>query len=300
MAKLLLADDSVTVQRVIELTFADEGMQVVSVSDGARAIERVEQERPDVVLADVSMPERNGYEVAEYIKNQPHLAHIPVVLMTGAFEQVDEARARAAGCDAVLAKPFEPQMVISLVNQLLRGEGAGLPAAADISHDAAVPPAFVARRPEAAVSLDAYLEQLDEALSAAPPGPGRAGGEGGAARMVESPPATAGRAEPGAATPAPSPIDSFSALLAEELDDFSLPPSWGALAGRGTPSAAHPAAAASPGTAALTDAQMDDLARRIAERLSDAVIREVVEQRVLEIAERLVREEIERIKAATR
>ena len=119
--KLLLADDSVTIQRVIELTFADEDVQVVAVGDGQQAIDRVRADRPDIVLADVGMPERDGYEVAAFIKGDPSLAHIPVLLLTGAFEPVDEARARAVGCDGVLVKPFEPQMVISRVRDLLAG-----------------------------------------------------------------------------------------------------------------------------------------------------------------------------------
>ena len=116
---LLLADDSVTIQRVIELTFADEDVQVIAVSDGDQAIERLEASPPDIVLADIGMPGRNGYEVAQYIKQSPRLAHIPVVLLTGAFEPVDQARASEAGCDGVLAKPFEPQLVISRVKDLL-------------------------------------------------------------------------------------------------------------------------------------------------------------------------------------
>ena len=75
--KLLLADDSVTIQRVIELTFADEDVQVIAVGNGADAIERAQRDRPDIVLADVGMPERNGYEVAAFIKGTPSLAHIP-------------------------------------------------------------------------------------------------------------------------------------------------------------------------------------------------------------------------------
>ncbi|MCX6551083.1 MAG: response regulator [Acidobacteria bacterium] len=117
--KLLLADDSVTIQRVIELTFADEDIQVIAVGDGKQAIERIELDRPDIVLADVGMPERDGYEVAAFVKNTPHLSHIPVLLLTGAFEPVDEQRASAVGCDGVLAKPFEPQMVITRVKELL-------------------------------------------------------------------------------------------------------------------------------------------------------------------------------------
>ncbi len=119
--KLLLADDSVTIQRVIELTFADEDITVIAVGDGQQAIDRIESDRPDIVLADVGMPEKSGYEVAAFVKNTPHLAHIPVLLLTGAFEPVDEKKALAVGCDGVLAKPFEPQMVITRVKELLAG-----------------------------------------------------------------------------------------------------------------------------------------------------------------------------------
>ena len=80
---LLLADDSVTIQRVVELTFADEDVRVVAVGDGDQAIARLEERAPDIVLADVAMPGRNGYEVARYIKHSDRFAHIPVLLLTG-------------------------------------------------------------------------------------------------------------------------------------------------------------------------------------------------------------------------
>jgi CheY-like chemotaxis protein len=146
---LLLADDSVTIQRVIELTFADEDVTVVAVSDGDQAIERLESSPPDIVLADIGMPGKNGYEVAQYIRRSPKLSHIPVVLLTGAFEPVDQARANDAGCDGVLAKPFEPQLVIGRVKELLaRGaraadHGAAAAAraeAAEFSYPPAAPP----------------------------------------------------------------------------------------------------------------------------------------------------------------
>ena len=123
--KLLLADDSVTIQRVIELTFADEDVQVRAVGDGNKAIASIQSERPDIVLADVGMPERDGYDVAAFIKGNPQLAGIPVLLLTGAFEPIDETRARAVGCDGVLVKPFEPQMVINRVKDLLAGRRSG-------------------------------------------------------------------------------------------------------------------------------------------------------------------------------
>jgi CheY-like chemotaxis protein len=122
-AKLLLADDSVTIQRVIELTFADEDVQVLTAGDGEQAIQRVQSDRPDIVLADIGMPKRSGYDVAAFIKGQPELSHIPVLLLTGAFEPVDERRAHSVGCDGVLVKPFEPQHVIARVRELLQGAG---------------------------------------------------------------------------------------------------------------------------------------------------------------------------------
>lgn len=131
--KLLLADDSVTIQRVIELTFANEDVEVWAVGDGEQAIARVQADRPDIVLADIGMPKRSGYDVAAFVKGHPDLAHIPVLLLTGAFEPVDEPRAQASGCDGVLVKPFEPQLVIARVRELLHGaKGSPTQAVADI------------------------------------------------------------------------------------------------------------------------------------------------------------------------
>src|SRR6185436_9725548 len=188
--KLLLADDSVTIQRVIELTFADEDVEVTAVGDGQLAIERLDAERFDIVLADVDMPKRDGYEVAAYVKSRPKLAHIPVVLLTGAFEPIDQARADAAGSSDVLAKPFEPQMVINRVKELLskkKDEDAhgrfGVPAPAGAQPAQMMPqagpprtPAHAAADPRAQaaapggpVSLDDYFDQLDAAFSSLQP-----------------------------------------------------------------------------------------------------------------------------------
>src|SRR6266850_606308 len=105
--KLLLADDSVTIQKVIDLTFADEGVQVIAFGNGREAIENIEEIAPDVVLADVFMPSMNGYEVCKYIKENEKLKHIPVMLLVGSFEPFDEAEARRVGADDILTKPFQ-------------------------------------------------------------------------------------------------------------------------------------------------------------------------------------------------
>jgi CheY-like chemotaxis protein len=119
--KLLLADDSVTIQRVIELTFSSEDVQVLAVGDGEEAIARIPIDKPDIILADIGMPKRSGYEVSAFVKNHPEFAHIPVLLLAGAFEPVDDAKAKEAKCDGVLVKPFEPQHVIARVRELIGG-----------------------------------------------------------------------------------------------------------------------------------------------------------------------------------
>jgi CheY-like chemotaxis protein len=117
--KILLADDSITIQKVIELTFSDEDFEVVTVGNGRLAVEKVQDVRPDLVLCDIIMPEKDGYEVCDFIKKTPSLAHIPVLLLTGAFEPFDQDRASRVGCDGFLAKPFEPQTLIAKVKDLL-------------------------------------------------------------------------------------------------------------------------------------------------------------------------------------
>jgi len=117
--KILLADDSITIQKVIELTFSDEDFEVVTVSNGRLAVEKVQEVRPDLVLCDIIMPEKDGYEVCDFIKKNPATSQIPVLLLTGAFEPFDQERASRVGCDGFLAKPFEPQTLIAKVKELL-------------------------------------------------------------------------------------------------------------------------------------------------------------------------------------
>lgn len=120
--KLLLADDSITIQKVVDLTFADEGVSVVCVNNGREAIERLEEFVPDVVLADVFMPQVNGYQVCEYIKQNEKLKNIPVMLLVGSFEPFDEAEARRVGADDTLTKPFQSiRRLIDKVGMLVGG-----------------------------------------------------------------------------------------------------------------------------------------------------------------------------------
>lgn len=119
--KLLLADDSAAVRKVIELTFADEGMEVVTVGDGRSALERCAQVVPDLVLADVYMPEMGGYELCQSIKQDERFAKTPVVLLISSFEPFDEDEARRVGADDVVTKPFQSiRQLVSRVGSLLQ------------------------------------------------------------------------------------------------------------------------------------------------------------------------------------
>ena len=343
MPKLLLADDSVTIQRVIELTFADENIQVIAVGDGLQAITRIDAEPPDIVLADIGMPERDGYEVAAHVKGNPRTAHIPVLLLTGAFEPIDEARAHAVGCDGVLVKPFEPQMVINRVKDLLAGRRpaslwapGGPPAPSGATSPAPVKPAEASPRPgspapartetpaaeapKSLESLDDYFDRLDAAFSTdpaqpapaldapiTPPAEPESRGEFGTwdipfesrqGRGASEPP----REQPAApaAAPARAPFDSAPPpaneipTIAPEQSPAAQAPAladaFAALLAAEQKAAAPAAAPAAPSL--LDEATIDEIARRVSARLTGDTVRSTV----LDVAERLVREEIERIK----
>jgi CheY-like chemotaxis protein len=116
---LLLADDSVTIQKVVGISFANEDVVLLTVDNGDDAIARAREARPDLVLADVMMPGKDGYEVCEAIKTDRELRHVPVLLLSGTFEPFDEERARRAGADGHITKPFEAQALVDRVNELL-------------------------------------------------------------------------------------------------------------------------------------------------------------------------------------
>lgn len=368
---LLLADDSATIQRVIELTFSGEDVNVLSVSDGEQAIARIPLDHPDIILADIGMPKRNGYEVAAFVKGHPDFKHIPVLLLAGAFEPVDQQRAEQVGCDGVLVKPFEPQHVIARVRELLGGaKGSATQATADVARPVerlapprtlefprreepraaqvaevtpvaeAEPPAVedfdfshasiadpletLAQPPGPDESLDDYFDRLDAAFatlddtpSAPRPEPPRhmrateerldvptlddlLGPDFAASPApidlplhavtpppVEPPDITPTRAPQVSDTVASQPAarslvaDAFAALLAVEQGDPGAKPV------RLTSGTAEPV---------ITDALVDELTRRVIARLAPDAVRAVVAEVVSEVAERLVREEIDRIR----
>jgi CheY-like chemotaxis protein len=288
---LLLADHSVTIQRLVALTFANEDVEVVAVSDGNEAIAALDQTTPpDIVLADVGMPGTDGYGVARHVRGTPRLAHIPVLLMNSAFEPIDQQVVEEVGCQGVLAKPFEPQVVVERVRELL---GRRSRPALVVSSE---PPA--APRPMMPDAVEQYFEQLDEAFARLtaqrqenPPAPPEAPES---SQSVEAP-VLSSAAPPvppasGPAGPFAWPLaDAFAALLAAERAGASASPLCPAApaSGRAQDSVAG----------GVSEAVVDDVVRRVLERLSDRVVRETVGQILRETAERIVREEIERVRA---
>jgi CheY-like chemotaxis protein len=119
---ILLADDSTTIRRLVKQTFADENFRIAEVSNGDAAIKMLEEMRPSIVLTDIYMPGKNGYEVCAYIRNHPDLSSTPVILLVGAFDAFDEETAKECGATANITKPFEPGALIELVRSLLPRE----------------------------------------------------------------------------------------------------------------------------------------------------------------------------------
>jgi len=163
MAKtLLLADDSVTIQKVVTISFASEDVTLITVDNGDDAVERAKETRPDLILADVVMPGKSGYEVCEELKADPDLQHIPVLLLSGTFEAFDEERAAKAGAAGHIAKPFEAQTLVNQVNELLAAAPPPAPAATPTP---LAPPEAVTMVPpdsQDAASFDFFDDDLEE------------------------------------------------------------------------------------------------------------------------------------------
>jgi CheY-like chemotaxis protein len=201
---LLLADDSVTIQKVVGISFANEDVILLTVDNGDDAIHKAREVRPDLVLADVVMPGKNGYEVCATIKADPDIGSTPVMLLTGTFEAFDDARAQEVGADGHITKPFEAQALVDRVNALLsRSTSQG-----------------AASAPEAPAPLDNPFEDSNppaEAFSTAPPPvPGAESGGFG-----DVPP-------PVSAAPQPPPIPE-SPMALESDGDFGNGPASEAL-----------------------------------------------------------------------
>jgi CheY-like chemotaxis protein len=289
---LLLADDSVTIQRVVELTFAHEDVRVVSVNDGAKAVQWIDTERPDIVVADVGVPGLDGYAIVRHVKKSAALRHIPVLLLAGAFEPVDEGKAKASGSDGVLVKPFEPKHLVSRVHELLKESERWAPAGQTTVG--------------AATSASGGGGESMSRISGGGGGADAGSGRGGKRDKGETPTKSMTEHDTDeSSSAAPEPL---------ELPTTSI---WGTAAGSvapgGSPGAqgkvslatafsellaaeqARPSQAAGPAAPQqIPEAAIEEAVKRILTRMTETTVRQIV----LDTAERLIREEIEKIKAS--
>jgi CheY-like chemotaxis protein len=198
--KLLLADDSVTIQKVIQIIFAHEDYELTVTDNGDSALEKAREIRPDLVMADVYMPGKNGYELTSAIKQDPALQHVPVLLLAGSFEPFDEDKARSCKADAWIEKPFESQTLIDKVAELL--------SAAREAPESPVPVAEPVAVVDVEESSPVALEETQEAL----PGPMNTGPE-----MAAAPEDPFGDISFEEETPAvePAPVEDWSDVVVE-------------------------------------------------------------------------------------
>ena len=223
--RILLADDSVTIQKVIELTFMDEDFEVTAVSNGDEAVALLPQLQPEFIIADVHMPGANGYEVCRRAKALK--PHVPVLLLVGTFEPFDEAQARAAGSDAFLKKPFDSQELLHLVQQLIDQPPGAMPSAASAASAAPAPAATSAFTAQPTVPTPvAPLPTLSLPTSA----PAPAASSWAEFELEAEPeplppsPATAGFAwQPEEASPADEPVFELEPADDLVLDESFLP-----------------------------------------------------------------------------
>jgi DNA-binding response OmpR family regulator len=291
---LLLADDSVTIQRVVELTFAHEDIRVVTVSDGAKAVEAIKEKRPDIVVVDVAVPSVDGYAIVQHVKKSPALRHIPVLLLAGAFEPVDEGRARSSGSDGVLVKPFEPKHLVARVKELLVESERWAPVA----------------KPEPVAVAAANVRTAPVEV----PGRGSVGvvdaARGGKREKLETAPMSKAKSDthedfegdPTSAAPEPLELPT-SSIWGTAAGSGPISPAGGAPAKVSLATAfsellaaeqARPSQAAGPtAPAQVSDAAIEEAVKRVLARMTESTVRQIV----LDTAERLIREEIEKIKA---
>jgi CheY-like chemotaxis protein len=285
--RILLADDSLTIQKVIELTFSGTDFELKAVGDGDLALPLLDSFSPDIVLADCVMPGKTGYELCEEVKRRPGGRFVPVVLLTGTFEPFDKPRAEQAGADSVVTKPFDSQGLASLVRDLVNKAAEERAAAPPPPSGSPTEPIPVPEPTTAAYEMD--LGALDdepphrdlEADIAA----FEASGRSTTRPDLWDTPAVNAAVASSFAEPAPGELEALAAE-ASLTDLKSLIPK--ATASAAATSAAGP----------LTDDDIDRIARRVLELSGERIVRKIAWDVVPELAERLVKERLDELDKA--
>jgi CheY-like chemotaxis protein len=221
--KILVADDNANIQKMVALSFEDRGVAVVAVGNGEAAVRRIPDLKPDLVLADIFMPVRNGYEVCEFVKKDERFSHVPVILLVGAFDPLDEKEARRVGADGVLKKPFVPPdpLIAMVMSALEKNPKVAAELAKAREAKEAPPPAVVESIPEPATSVRAELKPLPDFPEPTPEEAALVYGFGTGRRALDDAPLEAGRAsEPKA------PVAESDEAAEDEFDGASTTRDW--------------------------------------------------------------------------
>lgn len=298
---ILLADDSVTIQKVIELTFMDEDYEVVAVGNGDEALEKLDEMTPDFVIADVHMPGADGYDVAKHSKSlRPE---VPVLLLVSTFEPFDEEAAEKCGCDAYLKKPFDSQELQRLVEEL-SAEASGEPRSASAGGSDSEPvqdwgepvPEELPEIPEMsaepfAIGLD-DLESEEEPPTRVPP-PASVGSTAGEPSAWDDEAGATG--EDDGATQAEAEVFDMEPVDFEQAAEHAGPtdePPMPVEAPEEAPARAEASDDAAPVSGPLSDEDVERVARRVVELLGDRPVREVAWEVVPDLAEVVIRDRL--------
>ena len=213
-------DDSATMREVIKIAFRRENINVVACHDAAAALAEIETARPDIVITDVIMPDKDGYDVCQHIKSHPALAKTPVILMSGVVNRAVAEKAFAVKADELLRKPFQPQDLIARVKHLLKPNGVPVPT------------------PAAAANAAVALSSIFSAAAAAPMPP---------RSVPAAPPAQRAVAAAVSAPAMPLPVTATAAVPTPQPVPVAIP--------HAAPPASAPATAAGNGNGASTAAK---------------------------------------------
>ena len=148
-------DDSATMREVIKIAFKRENISVVAYPDAATALTQIEQTPPDVVITDVIMPDKDGYEVCQQIKQHPNLGRTPVILMSGVVNRAVAEKAFSVKADELIRKPFQPQDLIARVKHLLKGDSQPAPPPVPVANAVATLSSIFAAAPNAGTNARA-------------------------------------------------------------------------------------------------------------------------------------------------
>jgi CheY-like chemotaxis protein len=257
---ILLADDSLTIQKVVELTFMEGDYEVASVSNGDDAMSRLDEVVADLVIADIHMPGASGYEICKAVKERS--PETPVLLLVGTFEPFEATEMEECGADGHLKKPFDSQELVRLVEELLSGPDSG-------EHE-----------------FELHTVEDDETAGEVIEAGGDTETEGFGAVVTEFP------------TGDPDSVDSFEVEISGADESFEAEPAEEAFAEGGEPKTeVQVVEMEDQPTQALSDDDVDRIARRVIELMGNETVREIAWDVIPDLAEIVIKDRLRELES---